>query len=558
MGVGQFFFFLLVSGLLVAFGQPLWISGIGIVSGAIGYAFFWKAMFYFSERKQRFWLAVFWFASVQAVQLSWMTSTYYLGPLILPVYFLLVLGLGLQFAFLSFFISSAEPLLFRKSLAMCGGWVLLEWMRVFLLTGFTWNPVGLALSSSLYSVQFAALFGVYGLSFWVILVNLVALNAFFLKKTAKSQLLWLSLALLPYGFGWIHQNWVETNYKKSAANFSVALVETGLTVEEKYGVTPSAEDAIPPLEQWIRVWNYLKPDTTLNLIVLPEGAFPGTAYRPYYFLEEVKEEWALCFGENALASLPPLAPPLAFPYRSQNKIHWKVNNAFLSQALSNYFESDLIVGLNDEQSLFRYNAAFYFRPDQSAPERHEKRILAPVGEYIPLGGISWISDFIQMNFGICDSFHVGEKATVFSGKVPIGVAICLEEIYGSVVRELRQNGAKLLVSLSNDCWFPSSRLARQHFEHGRIRSVENGVYLLRSSNMGITGGADCLGRPLPSFPYSDPNRDMGGGALYLSLPIYSYPTFYSWWGDRMILFLSSLFLIFGSLCRYRIENLAPK
>jgi apolipoprotein N-acyltransferase len=529
---------------LVAFGQPAWSSLAGIFSSICGYACFWKAISYFPHLKQRFWISLCWFGLVQAVQLSWMTSTHYLGPLILVVYLLLLIGLGCQFALLSISISPDKSLPFFKCLAISGGWVFLEWIRIFFMSGFTWNPVGLALSSSSYSLQFASLFGIYGLSFWVILVNLVGFNIL-QARTVKNTALWIFLAFLPYGFGLVQQTWVERHYKQSASFFSAALIETALTVEQKYGSEECLEDLVSPLDQWVRVWSYLKPEKSLHLIVLPEGAFPGTAYRPDYFLDEVKEEWVELFGKEALFSFPPLEEPLAFPYLQNRKIVWKVNNAFLAQALANYFHSDVIVGLNDDTSLVqRYNSAFCFHPSARFPERHLKRILAPVGEYIPLSYIPGISQFIEGNFGICDSFLSGDKATVFSSQIPIGVAICLEEIYTETVRELRQQGAQLLVGLSNDIWFPSSQLPQQHFDHSRIRAAENGVYFLRSSNMGITGGVDCFGRPLD---FLSSTRE--GGALYLSLPIYSYPTLYSWWGDQGILWLSAIFLIFWLLRR---------
>ena len=541
-----FWIYLLSSGFLVAFGQPSWGAYLGAAAGAFGFALFWKAMCYFPEKKHRFWLSVFWFALIQAVQLSWMTSTYYVGSGILFVYLFLLFALGLQFGFLSLFISSGKSISFHRCLALSGCWVFLEWMRIFFLTGFTWNPVGLALGCSPYSTQLAALFGVYGLSFWVILVNLCAWNSLFCRQMMRSKWLWGILAFFPYVFGWLHQNWVEIQYEKSATPFSVALIETKFSVEQKYGNPNEGNEWLSPLAQWAEVWKYLKPDIPVDLIVLPEGAFPGAAFSPYYSLEDVKEEWVQCFGENSLTSFPPLKDPLAFVCLENNKICWKVSNAFLSQALSNYFHSDVILGLNDEEPVFRYNAAFCFHPQQ-IPERYVKRILAPVGEYIPLGSFSWISNFIGKNFGIYDSFDVGNEANVFSGSIPVGVAICLEEVYSSVVRELRQNGARLLVSLSNDGWFPCSRLPQQHFDHGRIRSVENGVYLLRSSNMGITGGVDCLGRSLDCLPLSN----SGGSALYLSLPIYSYPTLYTWWGDAGILFFSAFCLFFSFLpCRF--------
>ena len=530
----RFFFLFLTSLFLVAFGQPSWSPLAGIFSSLFGFALFWRSTFYLSKKRDRFWAAVIWFAAVEGVQLSWMTSIDHIGPLILPVYILLLFGLGLQFGFLSLFLSF-EPIPFRRCLGISGCWVLFEWIRIFLFSGFTWNPVGLALSSSSYAIQFASLFGVYGLSFWVMLINLAAFNAFF---TFKNKIVWGIVAAIPFGFGLAHEKWVESYYKESAKNLSVALLETNLSVEKRYG-----DQEFSPLDQWQKILSYLAPEAKLDLIVLPEGAFLEPAYHPYFFLEEIEAIWTAHFGKKALLKFPPLTPPLAFPYQKNGKIHYKVSHAFLSQALSNYFQGQVIIGLNDDAGFSKYNAAFCFHPDERDPERHIKRVLAPVGEYIPLSHIGWISRFIEKHFGIYNSFDRGKKATVFSGAIPIGAAICLEEIYSGLIRELRRNGAELLISLSDDGWFPSSHLAQQHFDHGRIRSVENGVYLLRSSNMGVTGGVDCLGRP---FTCLIPPQ-LEGRALHLSLGVYSYPTLYSWWGNAAILFLSLSFLLLS--CR---------
>ena len=75
--IGSFF--------LVAFGQPAWVPGFGMLASAGGYALFWVAMFRFPSRWQRFLFTVFWYIGVEAVHLSWMTSMQYMGPLILIV-----------------------------------------------------------------------------------------------------------------------------------------------------------------------------------------------------------------------------------------------------------------------------------------------------------------------------------------------------------------------------------------------------------------------------------------------------------------------------------------
>jgi apolipoprotein N-acyltransferase len=95
-------------------------------------------------------------------------------------------------------------------------------------------------------------------------------------------------------------------------------------------------------------------------------------------------------------------------------------------------------------------------------------------------------------------------------------------------------GAELFVSVSNDAWFPHSRLARQHFDHGRIRAVENGAPMLRSCNSGITCGIDAFGRTVQVVP---PLKSQAEAAVFL-MPMLSFPTLYTWWGDGAILAIS--------------------
>lgn len=528
--------YLIISFLLVGFGQPAWIPEAGLLAAAGGYALFWKAMLQCRKRCSRFFLAVFWFMAVHAIQLSWMTSTQYMGPFILVVYGFLLVGLGLQFGLFSLLLSKSMSQF--HCVALAGGFVLLEWMRLFLFTGFTWNPAGLALGGSIAAIQLASFLGIYGLSFWVIWTNLGALSLLE-RPSGKRALIWATLVLFPYGFGLVHENWVKRSYYPFSKPITAALIDTNILVEEKHRDHKIPQAFIPPLAQWERVWSYLSKDRRVDLIVLPEGAFPYGVNNPFCPVDLFKERWELHFGNWDDIDLPPLESPYADLYEVGGQSHWIATNAFFAQVLANQFHADVIVGLAcDDGKELQTNSAFLFRPHKD-PQRYDKRILVPIGEYIPLQNIRLIADFISREYGIAASFDVGKEAKVLRSHLAIGVPICLEEMHSELVRDIRSRGADLLVSLSNDVWFPSSRLAKQHFEHGKIRAVENGIFLLRSSNKGISGGVDCFGRSIGiRFPGT-------AGAIYLSIPIFSYSTLYSLWGDRLILSISSLsFLIF--------------
>ena len=161
----------LVSGAIVALGQSAWVPALGIIASCCGYALFWRVT-------TRFWPATLWFAAVQAVQISWMTETTYMGPLIWVVYLFLIAAMGAQFGLLSCLIPA--QLTWRSILGLASLWTLFEWVRLFFLSGFTWSFAGTALATSATALQWASLWGIYGLSFWVTGDNLwkgAALNA---------------------------------------------------------------------------------------------------------------------------------------------------------------------------------------------------------------------------------------------------------------------------------------------------------------------------------------------------------------------------------------------
>ncbi len=526
--------------LIVAFGQSAWISWLGPFAAVIGYALFWRGMLEWKSTARRIWISVIWFTAVQSIQLSWMTSTEYMGPLIWVVYACLVLALGLQFGGLCWFVGQPGALTWLRMLGIAGLWVILEWTRLFLLTGFTWNLAGLALTTWSVPLQMASLFGIYGLSFWVILVNLAGLRASFLR-TRSAVLAWTACALAPFAFGLLQM----AIFSRSGSTLSALLVQTSLLPEERDFDPLRPEEHLSPLIQWDRVLSLIE-DAKLNqidLIVLPEGALPYDAYQPVYPYFDVQRIWMKHFGTGAQKDFPALGQPLFRPMsrliERDSFSRWNVSNSFWIQSIANHYGCEVIAGLDDRDAQTRkhYNAAFHFTPHRHLAERSEKRILVPIGEYVPLKEWRLFSRYISDQFGVGDSFEAGSEAKVFSGRVPIGVSICYEETYSALIREQRMKGAEMFVNISNDVWFPDSRLPRQHFDHGIVRAVENGVPSIRACNTGVTGGVDCFGRVLAIYPDSLP------GSLAVQVPLHTFPTFYRLWGDWAILLLSALFAV---------------
>lgn len=527
---------IILSLLVVSLGQPYLLPVLAIFASTFGLALFWSVMLRFEARKTRFWSATLWFFCVELVQLSWMGSTKYMGYSIFLVYVFVSFGIGIQFGFISLLITRTAPRLL-KFLAISGAWVILEWIRIFPLSGFPWNPIGLCLSSYAYPRQMASLFGVYGLSFMVILTNLYALDAFFRRRDRQAKIVFSVLFLIPYLFGAFY----ISNFQRkgvSAKEFRVALVQTALLPEQKERMARQQKAFISPIQQWERVLQlFASNKEKLDLIVLPEAAISyGVSYAIYSY-GEVADLCQAYFGN--LTHLPPLVEPYAAPILHRNVRQREVTNAFIAQALANQLDADLIGGFDyeDWMSGKSYNAAFYFRTHKTVPDRYEKQILVPVGEYVPFSSLKWVAQYVSKNFGIERSFSPGSTDKVFSSAIPLGVTICSEEAYSHIVRRIRKKGAQILVNIANDAWFPGRRLPQVHLEHGKLRAVESGAYVLRSSNTGVTAIVDCFGRVISSLPPSEETP----GLLIHSIPLRTLKPLYLLWGDTALISLSAIF-----------------
>lgn len=550
----------LIAFFLVAFGQPAWLPWNGLIAGACGFALFWRVLLSYPLWWQRFYLATAWFTGVQLVQLSWFTSHPYWY--IYAVYFLLSLGVGIQFGLLSLlirpekFTSSKTLYSLWNFLLIAAVWVFLEWIRLFALSGLSWNPVGLSLTSHIYALQTASLAGIFGLSFWVILVNLLALWAWMQKAVIPASL-WLSAVATPYLYGAIHL--FLHSPTTPTQHLRAVLVQTAFAPEESNVQQKNLVSFVT--SEWKQILTLLKKHQgkSIHLIVLPEFVVPFGTYSDVYPLASVHQMFLEVFGEDSLHSLPDPSLPFASVQPTATGLQWFVNNAYWTQSLANLFRSDILIGLEDAEDVAPhireyYSAAIFIHPQQVGQrselfaKRYAKRILVPMGEYIPFEACRKLAQ----RYGVFGSFTCGKEAIVMhTHGIPFSPSICYEETFGGIIREGRQKGADLLVNLTSDVWYPDSKLPRQHLDHARVRTVENGVPLIRACNTGITAALDQFGQDIAILGGKNPEEmEWHADSLLVDIPIHSYPTLYTRFGDSLIIGFC-LFLWLIEKCRFK-------
>src|SRR5690606_27832395 len=124
---------------------------------------------------------------------------------------------------------------------------------------------------------------------------------------------------------------------------------------------------------------------------------------------------------------------------------------------------------------------------------YHKRRLVPFGEYVPLEEqLRGLIQFFDLPTSIIDLGPEGQRG-IQVGEISISPSVCYEVVYPDLVAESARE-AQLLLTVSNDAWFADSIGPLQHMQMARMRALETGRYLVRSTNNGISAIVDPRGR----------------------------------------------------------------
>ena len=121
--------------------------------------------------------------------------------------------------------------------------------------------------------------------------------------------------------------------------------------------------------------------------------------------------------------------------------------------------------------------------------------LVPFGEYVPLKQLLFFAAPLVEAVG-ATSRPATEPTLLPVGGHPISTAICYEIVYPDLVRRFVRGGSELLTTITNDAWFGPTSAPYQHFAQASMRAIEEGRYLVRAANTGISGIVDPYGRVL--------------------------------------------------------------
>jgi apolipoprotein N-acyltransferase/photosystem II stability/assembly factor-like uncharacterized protein len=195
--------------------------------------------------------------------------------------------------------------------------------------------------------------------------------------------------------------------------------------------------------------------------------------------------------------------------------------------------------LQGRNSRRTYNSAILIDGDGRVRGRYDKNYLLVFGEYIPLG-----STFPQFYDWLPEASHFEAGTTVetfdFKG-FQLGVMICYEDIIPRFTRRLAGKNPNVLINVTNDAWFGKTSEPYLHLALAIFRAVENRLWLIRSTNTGVSAYVDAVGRLVSQTRLEDPE------ILAEDVPMMSTVTPYRRYGDLFSYACIVAFLLLASI-----------
>jgi len=360
-----------------------------------------------------------------------------------------------------------------------------EWLRGHLLSGFPWNTFGYALTTPLAMSQGVALIGIWGFTF--IALAVFASPAVLADEAADTRRPWLVVAgavgvlIGLAAFGAVRLATTPTGFVDGVR---LRIMQPNVPQDAKFNYTNKSQvmqhylalsdRATGPQSSGVREATHL---------IWPESAFP-------FFLTR---------EPDALAQIAALLPP----------------------------GTVLITGAARpaEVSRHAYNSIYVIDHDGSILSAYDKVHLVPFGEYLPFQSLLERLGLQQLT-KVQGGFLAGDRRRALaSPRAPKFVPlICYEIIFPHDAVPPGERGGWLL-NLTNDAWFGMSAGPYQHFQQARVRTIEEGLPLVRAANTGISAVVDPVGRVIRELPLG------AEGVLDSSLPQPLGPTLYSRMGD---------------------------
>lgn len=370
------------------------------------------------------------------------------------------------------------------------GVLLTEWIPTLSQLAFPWIRLSLGQYKAPAMIQFASVFGIYGVDF--LLLSCSALVALTLKSGEKKKKLAFALsAILLF-----------------TSNFLFGVIRLSRNDQGKSITVSSVQGCVLSGEKWsgqgaLSAYVDLTREVPeCDLILWPESAIPINLYTHPELLEEYQK----------------LSETLDTPMMMG--CFWKIEG-----------QSSNSVLLLDADSV---------------SEVYSKRHLVPFGEKVPYRPIisRVLPVLTQINM-LSSDLAEGEGSVVIESEYgKMGSIVCFESLFPSLTRQSVKDGAELIVLVTNDSWYEDSPAVWQHLAHAVFRSVENSRSTARCANSGVSAFIDSRGRVQSVL------GPLEKGILTDTVSFSDEATLYTFWGDVLLPALVVLWLLSAGLVFY--------
>jgi apolipoprotein N-acyltransferase len=326
-------------------------------------------------------------------------------------------------------------------------WVTTELGRMYFWSGFPWLLLGYSQTTVLPVAQLASVVGVFGLSALVAMVS-SALAYFVIARSPRSIATVAVVAALVMAIAlWGNRRLAHDVLVDQGRPVRVALVQGNIPQDEKW----DAAHAERILETYLTMTREAAGEGA-QLVIWPESSTP-------------------------------------FPFMNDGIGGEKIRAVVRETGVELLLGSDQV-----DANKSYYNAAFLLRKDGSVAGVYQKMHLVPFGEFVPLQQLLFFVGPLVEQVG---GFTAGREMVMLpTTHGPISTAICYEIVFPRLVRDAVLGGSQLLTTITNDGWYGRSSAPFQHFLQAQMRAIEQGRYLDRAANTGISGFVDPYGRAI--------------------------------------------------------------
>jgi len=396
-----------------------------------------------------------------------------------------------------------------------------EWLRGHALTGFPWDPPGVALTYPLALMQAVSVFGIYGLTLWAVVIfasPLVVMAVAEPGEQAGAVRLAAISSALPLALAFIAGSWhLSAPASPPLPGVKLRVVQPSIAQREKWMAEKQAGIFQTHLDLSRRNGDGVEDGLDgITHVVWPEAAMP--------------------FG--------PLDHPEAL-----GAIGALLGNGRYLLAGGLRAESDVTAPWGRRA----YNSLMVFGAGGTLVTLYDKVHLVPFGEYLPfqaaLEAIG-LQSLTRQRGGFAAGKTPKQLLNV-PGLPPVSPLICYEAIFpGEVAPGGERPGAILIIT--NDGWFGNTSGPQQHFHQARLRAVEQGVSLVRAANNGVSAVVDPEGRTISSVLLLNQR-----GTIDSALPAPRKQTLYALLGETIFLFNALIYLAIVAFMKRPRRNVQP-